>query len=65
MEAASEVYNKQLSEALQLQEDGKAIIIAPDDIMGMGTLTRDFEKLEALYEKGYKDAEKIKEFMAE
>ena len=65
MEAASEVYNEQLSEALQLQEEGKAIIIAPDDIMGMGTLTRDFEKLEALYEKGYKDAKKIKEFMAE
>ncbi|MBQ9531365.1 MAG: patatin family protein [Eubacterium sp.] len=52
-----------LKRALELQEEGKVLIIAPDDILGMKTLTKDADKLNALYEKGYHDAEKIKEFI--
>ncbi len=64
MKAASDVYSSQLKEALQLQEEGKALILAPDDIMGLGTLTRDKDKLLKLYEKGYHDAQKIKPFLS-
>ena len=63
MKAAADTYSKQLGEVLQLQESGKALILAPDDIMGLGTLTRDKEKLLKLYEKGYTDAAKIKTFL--
>ncbi|MBR3738414.1 MAG: patatin family protein, partial [Eubacterium sp.] len=58
-------YTKTLTKALELQEEGKVLIIAPDDIFGMKTLTKDVDKLNALYEKGYKDAEKIKDFIKE
>ncbi|MBR1531455.1 MAG: patatin family protein [Eubacterium sp.] len=63
MKAASDTYSSQLNKVLRLQEDGKALILAPDDIMGLGTLTRDKNKLLMLYEKGYADAAKIKAFL--
>lgn len=63
MSAAAYTYSKQLENALKLQEEGRALILAPDDIMGLGTLTRDKEKLLKLYEKGYSDAQKIKAFI--
>jgi len=58
-------YTDTLQQAIELQEEGKVLIIAPDDILGMKTLTKDHEKLNALYEKGYKDAEQIKDFIQE
>lgn len=60
----AENYAKSLALALELQEQEKALVIAPDDILGMKTLTKDVEKLQTLYEKGYSDAEKIKSFIS-
>ena len=56
MQQRSAVYNDSLKEALALEQEGKAVIIAPDDISGLKTLTKDKEQLEALYRKGYGDA---------
>ncbi len=56
-------YKKGLDLALELQKQGKCLIVAPDDCCGVSTLTKDKDKLHALYEKGYKDAEKIKAFV--
>ena len=58
-----EKYTEGLTRALELQEEGKVLIVAPDDILGMKTLTRDQDKLTALYEKGYSDAVIIKDFI--
>lgn len=58
-----EKYAQNLVRVLELQEEGKALIVAPDNVLGMKTLTRDIEKLAALYSKGYEDAKKIKEFV--
>ena len=63
MKTAAATYYAQLDEAMKLQEEGRALVIAPDDIMGLGTLTMDKDKLMELYNKGYRDAEKIKEFL--
>ena len=63
IDSMTEKYTSTLTKALELEEEGKVLIIAPDDIFGMKTLTRDVDKLNALYEKGYSDAEKIKEFL--
>lgn len=63
MRQTAQTYSKQLDEALRLQEEGMVLIVAPDDIMGLGTFTRDFDKLAKLYQKGYNDAKKIKAFL--
>ena len=56
-------YNEGIAKALKLAEEGKALIIAPDDTCGVKTLTRDQEALKKLYAKGMKDAEAISDFI--
>ncbi len=57
------IYNRQLDLAHELRDDGKCLIISPDDVIGIKTLTNDTERLEQLYRKGYADAAKIKAFV--
>ena len=52
-----EVYNRQLEEAIKLQEQGKVIILAPQDCYGVNTLTREPAALEKLYEEGRRCAD--------
>lgn len=47
-----EVYNRQLEEALELEKQGKVLILAPKDCYGVNTLTRNPESLEKLYNEG-------------
>jgi predicted patatin/cPLA2 family phospholipase len=63
MKNAADTYAKQLDEVLKLQDSGQALVLAPDDIMELGTLTRDSVKLINLYQKGYNDAKRIKAFL--
>ena len=58
-----ERYNKSVELARRYEAEGKALIIAPDDICGLETLTRDKPALLRFYQKGYRTAEKIKDFM--
>ena len=58
-----ETYNRSLSRALSLEAEGKALILAPDDISGLRTLSQDHAKLEALYQKGYEDAARVPAFL--
>ena len=55
----AELYNTQIERLQAYVEDGKAIIIAPDNTCGVDTLTKNEEALKRLYEKGYQDARKI------
>ncbi len=52
-----EVYNSRLEEAIELQEQGKVIILAPQDCYGVNTLTREPAALEKLYEEGRRCAD--------
>lgn len=52
-------YNEALAFALRMEAEGRALIIAPDNTCGMKTLTKDKEKTEALYQKGYRDGEAL------
>ena len=45
--------------ALKLEQAGTACVIAPDSTEGMATLTKDKQSLEAMYQKGLQDAEKL------
>ena len=56
-------YNTELWLAKQYEKKGKVLIVAPDSINGMKTLTRDPERIAALYHKGYEDAEAIRAFV--
>lgn len=55
-------YNAGVDLAKKLQEQGKALILAPDDITGVDTLTKNKGALCRLYDKGYQDGEKISEW---
>ncbi|MBR0165115.1 MAG: patatin family protein [Lachnospiraceae bacterium] len=57
------VYNHYLDIALRLEKKGRVIIVAPDSIGGLKTLSQDHQALEALYEKGYRDASVLERIM--
>ena len=56
-------YNRAIAEIKELEKEGKVLLIAPDDICGMGSLTKDMDTINAIYKKGYEDAKKIEDFM--
>lgn len=59
------LYEEEVKIAQAYEKEGKCLIIAPDKEItdGIGTLTKDIEKLDALYKNGYDEAGKIKEFL--
>ncbi|MBO6138322.1 MAG: patatin family protein [Lachnospiraceae bacterium] len=59
----SRIYNQSLDLALSEERKGRVLILAPDDIKGLSTLTRDKEKLEELYQKGLNDAKRLEDFI--
>lgn len=56
-------YNSQLDAVKTLEKEGKALIIAPDDIGNLKTLTRDIDQLKGLYRKGLVAAKALNDFM--
>lgn len=56
-------YNDGVAHAQTLQAQGNVLIIAPDDICGLSTLTKDREKLQRMYDKGVRDAQAIPAFL--
>lgn len=59
----AEQYNRSVMLAQSYAKQGKAIIIAPDDISGVDTISKNKEALQRMYQKGYHDAEMIKAFL--
>ncbi|MCR4615373.1 MAG: patatin family protein [Clostridiales bacterium] len=59
----SSLYSRQLAEVIKLQQEGKALIIAPDNIGNLKTLSSDISSLRELYKKGYDDGAKIVAFL--
>lgn len=57
-------YNKDLDYLKELEKQGKVLILAPDNCCGVTTLKHPKDGIEALYRKGYENAEKIKSFLA-
>ncbi|MBQ1366790.1 MAG: patatin family protein [Firmicutes bacterium] len=63
LENRAATYNRQLDLCKQYAEEGKVLIVAPDDIGKLKTLTRDLEALKHLYHKGQDDAAAIIGFL--
>ena len=57
------LYNLQLDLAKKYEREGKVLIVAPDDIGDMKTLTKDLATIEGLYAKGLSDARAIEAFL--
>ena len=55
-------YNDGIEIAQKYEKLGQLLIIAPDDICGLSTLTKSRERLEQMYQKGLHDAEAIGRF---
>lgn len=56
-------YNEDLEYLKKVEKQGKALILSPDDCCGITTLKRTKEGIQNLYNKGYEDAHKVKEFL--
>jgi len=59
MRKRSEVYNAELHEALRLEKEGKVLIVAPNSIGHMKTLTKDKNAIRELYAHGWFKAQKL------
>ena len=65
LERRASHYNRGVDLASMYQQQGKLLIVAPEDTCGVDTLTRDREALKRLYEKGYHDGGEITKFLQE
>lgn len=63
MQHKSELYNRQLKEALELEEKGKVLIVAPDGYFKGGSLAKDKNQIMQIYEEGYEKARMISDFI--
>ncbi|KAB7790004.1 patatin-like phospholipase family protein [Bifidobacterium leontopitheci] len=58
-------YNDEVALAKEYEKDGRVLILAPDDLCGLSTLSKTFEGLEMMYRKGYAAAGAIADFLAD
>lgn len=56
-------YNKGVEYLKTLEKQGEVLILSPDDCCGITTLKRTKDGIQSLYEKGYNDAGKVKDFL--
>lgn len=56
-------YYKSIEVAKSYENDGRLLIIAPNEIGHLKTLTKDIHDLAELYDRGIRDAEKISRFI--
>ena len=64
MHEKSERYNTALDKAMQLEKEGKVLIVAPRSIEGMQTLKKDHAAIDNLYRHGYEEGETVKQFLS-
>ena len=56
-------YNNGIEEIFELEKQGKALVIYPEECFGIDTITREKEGMEKLYQLGYNDGKKIEEYL--
>ncbi|MCI1804853.1 patatin-like phospholipase family protein [Bifidobacterium psychraerophilum] len=56
-------YNDEVDKAKEYERDGSVLIVAPDDLCGLDTLSKNYEGLGRMYRKGYAMAPAIEEFI--
>ena len=61
--ANAEIERQRTLLAKEYEKQGIAMILAPDDLCGLSTLTKTYEGLERMYRKGYAAAARIGDFL--
>ena len=56
-------YNRSLEISKQYEKEGRVLIVAPESIGKMKTLTKDEDSIRMMYEEGREDAKKIRTFL--
>ena len=59
----AQLYNESVAQAQEYVKQGKVLIVAPDDTCGVSTLSRNKDALQRLYEKGYRDGQKVETYL--
>lgn len=57
------LYNQSIDRLVELEKQGKCLIVSPDDCCSVNTLSTEKRHLDMLYKKGYNDARKIIEYV--
>lgn len=57
------LYDRQLRRAKELEREGRLLIVAPSEIGGLKTLTRDLDELKQLYRRGLVQGPRIRRFL--
>ena len=52
-----EMYNNTVNKILELEKTGKVFVIRPEIPLKIGRLEKDPEKIQSIYDIGFKDAE--------
>lgn len=63
LRSRAERYNQTVAKAKELEKEGKVLIVAPQDTMGVDTLERNPTNLHKLYLEGFLDGKRIKDFL--
>lgn len=64
LSSRADTYNRQLRELIDLEKDGKALIVAPDDTCGVTTTKHRTDDVIRLYMKGYEQGKAIEDFIS-
>ena len=59
-----ETYNPEVAAAKQYEAEGIVLILAPEELYGLSTLSKTYEGLERMYRAGYGQAGRIADFLA-
>lgn len=57
------VYNAELMGLIELEKEGRALRVGPDDLCGVSTMKRDKAAFSRLYDKGYKDGRAVEDYL--
>jgi predicted patatin/cPLA2 family phospholipase len=57
------LYNEEVELAKRYEQEGRVLIVAPDDLCGLDTLSKNYEGLGRMYRKGYAFASSIGDFI--
>ncbi len=64
LKTRAEKYNESVALAKAYEKQGKVLIVAPTDISGMRTLTKNSEGMQRMYDQGYTAAKSITAFLS-
>ena len=57
MRRRAEVYNQSRARLFELEQEGKALVFAPEDTKGFSRVEKDVVKIHALWDSGYQEGQ--------